>query len=142
MFLPYRLMALELRRTSCWKTYLQYQKALGKCNKNSLRLQFLKKCKQSNIIPRFLKFRIPTNGCFDDKAVHEFQVKLLKKEIITSRSDLAANIERLAQKRNAIKVEFLYLFRFWTKEGKRKPNTAQIWGKITFLASPIMVILY
>ena len=98
-------MSHELRRNGCWKTYLQYQKSLGKRSKNSHRLQFLNECKKANIIPNFLKFRIPGNGCFDDKTVHEFQLKLLRKEIFSARSDLAANIKQLSEKRNAIKMQ-------------------------------------
>ena len=98
-------MSHELRRNGCWKTYLQYLKALGKRSKNRHRLQFLDECKKSNIIPNFLKFRIPSNGCFDDKTVHEFQLKLLRKEIVSARSDLTANMEQLSLKRNAIKMQ-------------------------------------
>ena len=45
-------------------------------------------CCKAEIIPRFLKFRIPNNGCFDDKSVHDFQKRLLKKELANGRMDL------------------------------------------------------
>ena len=73
MLLPYRLLALELRRSDCWKQFRHYQKTLQKCENNLLRIDFLKNCKKAELIPKFLKFRIPNNGCFDDKAIHEFQ---------------------------------------------------------------------
>ena len=59
---------------------------------NSLRIGFLNNCLKTDIIPQFLRLRIPNNGRFDDKSVHEFQKKLLKKEIVKARED-----ERLAK---------------------------------------------
>ena len=84
---------------------MQYQKALEKRCKNSHRLHFLDECKKSENIPNFLNFRIPTNGAFNDKTVHEFQLKLLKQEIVKARSDLAAKVEQLQLKRNNIKTQ-------------------------------------
>ena len=52
MLLPYRLLALELQRSSCWKQFLHYQKSLCKAETNSLRIKFLENCKRSDIIPR------------------------------------------------------------------------------------------
>ena len=63
MFLPLRLLAIELQRSSCVKQYNNYLRAINKLQVNSLRIKFLENCKQANIIPHFLKFRVPTNGC-------------------------------------------------------------------------------
>ena len=104
MFLPHRLLAKELHRRNCWKNFLKYQKAHGKHRKNSLRIKFLEKCKQSDIIPRFLRRRIPTNGCFDDKTVREFQHKLLRKEIIKAKSDQSTKWEQFVQTWNAVEA--------------------------------------
>ena len=48
---------------------------------HNLRLKFLESCWNAEIIPRFLAFRIPNNGFFDNKSVHDFQKNLLKKEL-------------------------------------------------------------
>ena len=87
MILPYRLLATDLRRNDQWQAYLGYMKVLEKCQANALRLKFLDNCSKAGIIPRFLKFRIPNNGCFDTNSVLEFQKKLLRKEIVKARHD-------------------------------------------------------
>ena len=103
MFLTYRLMAKALKRSDSWKQFLQYQTALERFHKNNLRIGFLESCKCSDLIPKFLELRIPNNGCFEQKTIREFQHKLLKKEIIKAKKDLAATIQQLGDKRNAIK---------------------------------------
>ena len=67
MFLPYRLFTKELKRNNCYKEYLQYVKAIDKLDKCSLRIVFLEKCRNSDLIPKFLNFRIPNNGCFEEQ---------------------------------------------------------------------------
>ena len=96
MFLPHRLLATEMKRRDCWREYLQYQKVLDKVENNRLRIDFLEKCKRADIIPHFLRFRIPNNGCFNDKSIHDFQNTLLQKELIEAKSnlrDLSQNLE-------------------------------------------------
>ena len=105
MFLPRNLLAVELQRRNVWKTFLKYEDHLIKIINNELRNAFLQKCKRADIIPKFLKFRIPTNGCFDDKTVHEFQRKLLHKEIIRAKMDLDNLKEHLNSKRELVKQE-------------------------------------
>ena len=95
MFLPRRLLAYELSRNGCWRNFLHYQKALLKAETNRLRTKFLENCKRSDLIPKFLKFRVPNNGCFDDKAVHEFQKRLLNKEIMKAK-DNNQSLQKLA----------------------------------------------
>ena len=87
MFLAARLLALELKRSGCFKQFLQYQKTICKVEIGNLRVKFFENCKKADIIPKFLKFRIPNNGCFEEKTVHEFQVQLLKKEILKAKSE-------------------------------------------------------
>ena len=41
----------------------------------------MKTCEENKLIPKFLKFRIPTIGCFNKYAVEMFQTKLLKTEL-------------------------------------------------------------
>ena len=81
MFLPRRLLVIELQRR-------QGLKLIEKTVKCDQRIQFLQNCKKADIIPKFLKFRIPNNGCFDDNAVHTFQKSLLQKEISKAKDQL------------------------------------------------------
>ena len=48
---------------------------------NIARVQFLKQCLDNRLIPRFLPFKVPSDGTFNDKAVHSFQLKLLRNEL-------------------------------------------------------------
>ena len=81
MFLPVKLLNCELRRNGCFKDYLNYNKVIDKNDKCNERIRFLTKCRENDIIPKFLTFRVPTNGAFDDQSVHNFQQRLLLKEI-------------------------------------------------------------
>ena len=103
MFLPLRLLALELKRNDCWKEYLQYQKILCKVKNNNLRIKFLENCKRAELIPNFLKFRIPSNGCFDEKTVHDFQRQLLSKELLRAKNDLKVQNSTLDEKRDRLR---------------------------------------
>ena len=51
-------------------------------------MKFLVNCTKADLIPKFLKFRIPNNGCFDEQSVHDFQKKLLRKELFKAKDDL------------------------------------------------------
>ena len=103
MFLPYRLLAIELKRSDCWKPFLQYQKSVRKCEVNRCRIHFLDSCKKADVIPRFLRFRIPNNGCFDDNSVWSFQKKLLSQEIIKAKVHQTKLKETLEIRRTAVK---------------------------------------
>ena len=105
MFIAFKLFNLELIRHDCWKDFLQYRKALRKAESHSLRINFLENCLKADIIPRFLTFRIPNNGCFNDKAVHEFQVRLLKREIFTGKEEKKLSLEKLTENREKLKVK-------------------------------------
>ena len=102
MFLPRRLLAIKLQRSSCWKEFLHYEKCICKVESNSLRIKFLENCKRAEIIQRFLKFRIPNNGCFDDKNVQDFQNRLLNKELQQAKSDLQTMNNNLHQMRKQL----------------------------------------
>ena len=104
MFLPARLVAIELRRNDCWKQYLQYQKCICKVEICNLRVRFLDNCKHADVIPRFLKFRIPNNGCFHEKTIHDFQLQLLKKELQKAKVELKSLQEKLDEKRCCLKA--------------------------------------
>ena len=85
MLLPYRLLAKELNRQGYLKEYLDYERARIKRERNKCRIEFLEQCIRNDIIPTFLKFRVPNNGCFEPTVVHNFQRKLLKGEIKTAK---------------------------------------------------------
>ena len=102
MFLSLCLLARELQRSGCWKQYLQYQKAICKVESNSLRIKFLENCKRADIIPKFIKFRIPNNDCFDEKSIHNFQRNLLNKEIHKAKNDLQILTTTLNEKRQQL----------------------------------------
>ena len=103
MLLPYRLLSSELSQNDCLISYLQYRKSLEKVEKNLQRAKFLSSCYNADIIPRFLRFRIPNNGTFDQKSVFEFQKSLLRKEIVRAKSDRKAINGTLCERRERIK---------------------------------------
>ena len=103
MFLAYKLYCLELLRHDCLKIYLKYRKILRKSDSHSLRINFLDKCLKANIIPRFLKFRVPTNGCFDDRSVHDFQIRLLRKELFKAKVEHTETSDKLSEIREKLK---------------------------------------
>ena len=102
MFLAFRLLLLELRRDGCISSFLQYKKALCKVETNSLRINFLESCLRADIIPNFLRFRVPNNGCFDDKSVHDFKKRLLRKEIFSAKRDLDTSKQKVSEKRQGL----------------------------------------
>ena len=111
MFLPLRLLALCLLESSCMKLYLNYQRARIKQVNNLLRIDFIENCKQADIVPRFLRFRIPNNGCFEPSVVQNFQRRLLKQELSKARQ-LAENhkasvYEHLTKLRDAVNEKWL-----------------------------------
>ena len=63
------------------KTFTKLFKIFKKLLNCKYRLDFLKNCNNNEIIPDFLRFRIPKNEVFSGQAVHSFQLKLLRKEI-------------------------------------------------------------
>ena len=85
MFLPFRLLAISLKITECWKVFLDYERSLKKLANCMCRITLLEQCYQADIIPKFLKFRIPENGCFEPTVVHRFQQNLLKSELNKAR---------------------------------------------------------
>ena len=62
-----------------WKIVLDYLKFFKKDQVSVHRLTFLRKCLKNDLIPDFLKFRVPRK-VFLDQAVHNFQMKLLRTE--------------------------------------------------------------
>ena len=81
MIVPSRLFVTTLWFYDCHSLFLKYSSTYEKHLKCSFRIKFLRQCCKNNVIPRFLKFRIPNNRCFDKTIVPNFQTKLLKKEL-------------------------------------------------------------
>ena len=88
MIAPRRRLAIAFQRDQNWKYFLNYERLTEKIVKCEQRICFLQNCKKADIIPKFLKFRIPNNGCFENDSVHKFQKKLLQKEIVKSKENL------------------------------------------------------
>ena len=105
MLLPYKLFKKELLRIDCFKSYMDYVNNVKKLDKCALRISFLEKCRDSEIIPKFLNLRIPQNGCFDDSSVRNFQRGLLLKEIGKARYTLTECTSRLVEKRTLLKQQ-------------------------------------
>ena len=105
MFLNETELHSELRRSACYKDYLNYQNVIEKYDKCVERLNFITKCRDSDIIPKFLLFRVPNNGCFDDQSVHNFQRRLLHKEIATAQNQLKEHDKSLDDKRSSLRVK-------------------------------------
>ena len=102
MFLTGRLLIMELRRSVCYKHHLQYVKVICRLEACTLRVKFLDTCLKSDIIPKFLKFRIPNNGCFDDRSVTDFQRRLLRKEIVAAKTSYSSTTNILDEKRSTL----------------------------------------
>ena len=99
MFLPFRLLEKVLQRIECWKFYLEYDRILQKRERSLRRIDFLEKCWQAEIIPKFLKFRVPNNGCFEPTTVHNF---LLKNELAKARGTLKEYEKSVNSKRSKL----------------------------------------
>ena len=80
MLLPRGLLAIRLKHSNSWKHVLKYFRLVIKRQKTYQRIKFINQCRAADIIPRFLRFRIPDNGCFEPTVVHNFQRKLLNQE--------------------------------------------------------------
>ena len=77
ILLPPPLFRMVLKRKLTWKLVLDFLKHFKKFNSSFLRIKFLRKCLDNDIIPDFLRFRVPDNGVFfSDQAVHSFQLRL------------------------------------------------------------------
>ena len=61
------------------------------------RKRFLENCLRNDVLPSFLKFRVPENGCFERTLVHNFQLRLLRRE-------LTETIKQLSPKEDNLKV--------------------------------------
>ena len=79
----YTLEAFEksYQNAGCGGTFLAYRRKRSEIKINKRGPIFLRNCQMNYIIPRFLKFRVPENGYFEERNVHNFQKTLLRREI-------------------------------------------------------------
>ena len=103
ILLPKRLMTLSLQNIDGWRTYNEYVCILKKRIKCHLRIRFISKCIQADIIPRFLKFRVPENGCFVPQVVHNFQRNLLKAELAKAKKLMEDHDSEFLERRTALR---------------------------------------
>ena len=108
ILLPPPLLRMVLKRKLTWKLVLDYLKHFNKFNSSFLRIKFLRKCLDNDIIPNFLRFRVPDNGVFSDQVVHSFQLRLLISEL----SQANARLYSFKENRHSTKKTFfLNLYR-------------------------------
>ena len=93
MFYPRRLLASCVYNydPDVIKSFRKYQRSYHKLMSSIARCQFLKQCLDNRLIPKFLRFKVPNNGVFNDAAVDSFQLKLLRSELIKARKAKSQN---------------------------------------------------
>ena len=64
ILLPPPLLRLVLIIKLTWKLVLHYLKHFNNINSSLQRIKLLNKCLDNDIIPDFLRFRVPDNGVF------------------------------------------------------------------------------
>ena len=103
MFPTYYLFAISLKQVGFWQQYLHYRRSLLKRGNCNCYIQFVENYRSADVIRKFLKFRIPNNGCFEPTAVHNFQRKLLREELFKAKKALAEQESKVCDERNILK---------------------------------------
>ena len=103
LLLPKTWLRYILKKSNCFKLYLDYLKSLNKVTSCNYRIEFLKQCLNNDIIPDFLRFRAPKNEIFSEQAVHSFQLKLLKQEINRAEKGRKVFREKLVTDRSSFR---------------------------------------
>ena len=85
------------------KWFYKYRKTYSQMETTRERIDFLEDCRKADIIPNFLRFRLPKNGCFDQKITHNYQMNLLRKNILNARETLKMQEQKLENTRNTLK---------------------------------------
>ena len=65
---------MVLIKTLTWKLVLDYLNVFSKFKSSFLRIKFLRKCLDNDIIPEFLRFRVPDNDVLSAQAEYKFQL--------------------------------------------------------------------
>ena len=79
--LPRRLFEKILEKRDALSFFVKYQRSVRKSSFCYDRIKFLSTSLKNDIIPKLLRFKVPANGCFESTVVHNFQKRLLRKEI-------------------------------------------------------------
>ena len=104
ILMPPPLLRLVLKRKLTWKLVLDYLEHFNKINSSFLRIEFLRKCLDNDIITDFLRLRVPINGVFfSDQAVHSFRLRLLRSVISQANLDRAKASGNLAKAREVVR---------------------------------------
>ena len=85
------------------ETILDYERSLMKPENCKCCIQFIENFLSADVIPKFLKFRIPNNGCFQPTTIHNFQRKLLKQELFKVKKTLAEHKLKVKERRDILK---------------------------------------
>ena len=107
-FTPTTLLLWELHRHGHKNLLHDYCRRYIQPNMNIQRRKFLAKCIALNVIPKFLKFRVPNNGCFKVEAVRSFQKRLLKQELAKAQKEKTAIEQKLTECRVKNKQHIKY----------------------------------
>ena len=103
------------------KSLRKDQKSYIKSMSNIIRVQFLKQCLDNRLIPRFLQFKFPNYGTFNDKAVHFFQLKFMRNELSRATKSKNFHEDELKDCRSLLMNSFsdamLFLSVFTRKHG-------------------------
>ena len=93
---------ISIKKKTSSENCVRLFKILLKVQVSVHRLKFLRKCLKNDIIPDFLKFRVPDNGVFWNQAVNNFQLKLLRSEISRANEDMNRYEEMLMKARSLV----------------------------------------
>ena len=88
--LPLRLLLWKLHRHGHKNLFHDYYRRYIQLHMNIQRRRFLAESIALKVIPKFLKFRVPNNGCFKVEAVRSFQKRLLKQELAKAQKEKTA----------------------------------------------------
>ena len=103
MFISYRLLKKKLSTADCLKLFFNYVQSRRNMENARNRTRFLKKCLENDLIPKFLAFRVPENGCFENSVVHNFQKRLLRREVAKANEAQESRAQELELARNTSK---------------------------------------
>ena len=101
-FTPTFNLDLEFKNKLIWRLVRDYASIYVKLINCHQRVEFSRVCLENDIIPNFLRFRVPENGVFSNQAVHSFQTKFLRKEINKARTDEKNVDVKLERARGAV----------------------------------------
>ena len=86
--------------------FWNYYNAYVKWNSIRYRLSFLQTCSTHGLVPRFLSFKIPNNGAFTHHRVIQFQLRILRDEIVKCIESLRQHASKLAACRAIVSKSF------------------------------------